>query len=70
MMNVRAMYLFLTNPSLYGLCSVAATWRAEVRDVSGIGMTISEVETYYDVIRLWDWVDEKGNTEGEEEKDQ
>jgi hypothetical protein len=43
MMKVRAMYLFLTNPSLYGLCSVAATWRAEVRDVSGIGITISRM---------------------------
>jgi hypothetical protein len=38
---VRAMYLFLTKPSLYGLCSVAATCNADVRDVSGIGMTMS-----------------------------
>ena len=41
MMNVRAMYLFLTNPSLYGRCSVAATCSADVRDVSGMGMTMS-----------------------------
>ena len=42
MMNVRAIYLFLTNPSMYGRCSVAATWIADVRDVSGIGITISK----------------------------
>mmetsp|Transcript_18716 Transcript_18716/g.36681 ORF Transcript_18716/g.36681 Transcript_18716/m.36681 type:complete len:210 (-) Transcript_18716:1109-1738(-) len=41
MMKVRPIYLFLMNPSRYGLPSFCASASAEVRLVSGMGITTS-----------------------------